>query len=56
MGADDVTIKQPRADVFVVNRMALADWVRRRPAVLEEATVQAIFEAARRSTTWRPQA
>ena len=55
VGADDVTIKQPPADVFVVNRMALADWLRRRPVVLEDATVEAIFEAARRSTTWRPQ-
>ena len=55
VGANDVTIKQPPADVFVVNRMALADWLRRRPVVLEDATVEAIFEAARRSTTWRPQ-
>jgi hypothetical protein len=55
VGADDVTIKQPPADVFVVNRMALAEWLRRRPPVLEDAAVEAIFEAARRSTTWRPQ-
>ena len=55
VGADDVTIKQPPADVFVVNRMALTDWLRRRPPVLEDVLVEAIFEAARRSTTWRPQ-
>lgn len=53
--ADDLTIKQQPADVVVVNRMALAPWLRRRPDLLEEATVDAIFEAARRSTTWRPQ-
>lgn len=55
VGANDVTIKQPPADVFVVNRMALTDWLRRRPPVLEDATAEAIFKAARRSTTWRPQ-
>lgn len=55
VGADDLTIKQQPADVVVVNRMALAAWLRRRPDLLEEATVDAIFEAARRSTTWRPQ-
>lgn len=54
VGADDLTIKQQPADVVVVNRMALAPWLRRRPHLLEEATVDAIFEAARRSTTWRP--
>ena len=55
VGADSLTIKQQPADVVVVNRKALADWLRRRPVVLEDATVEAIFEAARRSTTWRPQ-
>ncbi|WP_378095638.1 nuclease-related domain-containing protein [Cellulomonas sp. T2.31MG-18] len=55
VGADDLTIKQQPADVVVVNRMALAPWLRRRPDLLGEAAVDAIFEAARRSTTWRPQ-
>lgn len=55
VGADDITIKQQPADVVVVNRMALSGWLRARPVVLENSTVEAVFEAARRSTTWRPQ-
>lgn len=54
VGADDLTIKQQPADVVVVNRMALAAWLRRRPALLQDVEIAAIFEAARRSTTWRP--
>jgi hypothetical protein len=52
VGADDLTIKTPPADVYVVNRMALVRWLRDRVDVLDEATVGAVFEAARRSTTW----
>ena len=54
VGADDITIKQQPADVVVVNRMALTGWLRSRPVVLKDSTVEAVFEAARRSTTWRP--
>lgn len=53
VGADTITIKEPPADVHVVNRMALADWLRRRPSILDEAAIAGVFEAARRSTTWR---
>jgi hypothetical protein len=56
VGADSITIKEPPVDVHVVNRMALADWLRRRPPILDEATIAAVFEAARRSTTWRHEA
>jgi hypothetical protein len=55
VGADDLTIKQQPADVVVVNRMALPAWLRRRPDLLSDAVVDAVFEAARRSTTWRRQ-
>jgi hypothetical protein len=54
VGADDVTIKTPPRDVHVVNRMRLGRWLRDRPTVLTEAQIEAIFDAARRSTTWRP--
>ena len=53
VGAESITIKEPPADVLVVNRMALTDWLRRRPSILDEATIAGVFEAARRSTTWR---
>ena len=54
VGADSTTIKEAPADVHVINRMALVSWLRRRPEVLDDEAVLAIFEAARRSTTWRP--
>jgi len=54
VGADSITIKEAPADVYVINRMALVSWLRRRPEVLDDGVVLAIFEAARRSTTWRP--
>jgi Nuclease-related domain len=54
VGADDVTIKQAPADVHVVTRMRLARWLRARPVVLTDPQVEAIFAAARRSTTWQP--
>lgn len=52
VGADALKIKEPPADVHVVNRMRLAKWLRDRPPVLPPATINAIFDAARRPTTW----
>jgi len=39
--------------VHVLGRKELAPWLQRRPQVLSAADVEAIFEQARRSTTWR---
>lgn len=52
VGADSITIKEAPADVHVVNRMGLADWLRRQPLVLDDTAIAAIFDAARRSATW----
>lgn len=52
VGADDVVIKTPPTDVHVVDRRALATWLRERPAVLTRYTIDAVFAAGRRSTTW----
>lgn len=52
VGADDLTIKSPSVDVHVVSRMALIRWLRLRAEALDEATVVAVFDATRRSTTW----
>lgn len=54
VGAAAVTIKTPPIDVHVVNRKALRAWLRRRPVLLTDAEVEAVFDVARRSTTWRP--
>jgi hypothetical protein len=54
VGADAITIKTPPADVHVVNRMRLTHWLRAQPTVLPDAQIEAIFDAARRSTTWQP--
>lgn len=54
VNADDVVIKTAPADVHVMNRRQLVRWLRRKPAHLDTATIDAIFDAARRSTTWQP--
>lgn len=54
VGANNVTIKTPPEDVHVVNRMALSRWLRARPEVLSVEHVDAVYGAARRSTTWQP--
>lgn len=54
VGADDVVIKTQPTEVHVVYRRALVGWLRERPAVLPDATIEAVFAAARRSTTWVP--
>lgn len=45
--------EQPKdGQVVVVARIEIAKWLARRPAVLAAEQVDAIYEAARRSTTW----
>lgn len=39
-------------DVAVVTRLELARWAARLPPVMSPAQVEAVFAAARRSTTW----
>jgi hypothetical protein len=54
VGAADFTVKEPPKDVYVVNRMALRDWLRRRPVTLTDEQIDAVYAVARRSTTWQP--
>jgi len=49
---DDVVVKGQPEGVHVLNRYQLGRWLRRQPEVLDEATIAAVHEAARRSTTW----
>jgi hypothetical protein len=51
--AATLTVKVPPAGVHVVGRKMIAKWLARRPAVLEPARVEQIFEQARRDSTWR---
>lgn len=53
VNAADVTIKNQPDGVSVTWRNNLAKWVLRHGDILDDETVAAIYEAARRSTTWR---
>jgi hypothetical protein len=50
--AAEILIKSQPDSVHIVNRMRLRQWLQGLPDLLDAATVEAIFEAARRSTTW----
>jgi hypothetical protein len=54
VGAAQVTVKNPPADVYVISRSQLTRWLRVKPERLDDTTTAAIFDAARRSTTWLP--
>jgi hypothetical protein len=54
VGADSLIIRHAPTDVHVVNRMGLVKWLRARRDQLDPAAVDAVYEAARRSTTWQP--
>ena len=51
--AGDVVVKAQPDGVTVLPRMQVASWLLRHGEVLDEVTCEALFEAARRSTTWR---
>ncbi|MDN4483198.1 nuclease-related domain-containing protein [Demequina lignilytica] len=51
----EVTIKQMPDDVMVLDRMDVPKWFGKRPAALSEESIERIFDAARRSTTWTNQ-
>ncbi|MFZ0834488.1 MAG: nuclease-related domain-containing protein, partial [Mycobacterium sp.] len=51
--AAELTIKSQPADVHVVARKRIGKWLERRPATLSPVAVEAIYEMARRDTTWR---
>ncbi len=53
IGADSLTVRSQPDGVHVVNRMALVAWLRARPQVLDDSAIAAVFDVARRSTTWR---
>lgn len=54
VNADDVVVKSQPDGVSVVPRMQITNWLLRHGEVLDESAINAIFEVARRSTTWQP--
>jgi hypothetical protein len=54
VNADDVVIKNAPSGVSVVARMQVARWLLRHGDILTDEALDAIFDAARRSITWRP--
>jgi hypothetical protein len=53
VNADDVVVKNAPDGVSVVPRMQVATWLLRHGDILTPDQREAIFDAARRSTTWR---
>jgi hypothetical protein len=51
VNVEQLTIKDPPQDVHVLTRGRLRGWLQRRPE-LSASTGEAIFEKARRSSTW----
>jgi hypothetical protein len=53
VNADDITVKSKPRDVHVVNRRRLRRWLRRRPEVMDDRAIAAVYSAARWDSTWR---
>jgi hypothetical protein len=53
VGVDDLVIKQAPGDVHVVSRMRLVKWLQAHPEMLDATTIEAVFQTARRTTTWQ---
>jgi hypothetical protein len=56
VGAAEVVVKEPPADVAVVSRARLVKWLISTPEVLDPDAVDKLFRAARRPTTWHQSA
>lgn len=54
VNAKDIVVKKAPTGVHVVPRRQIAQWLGRLGPIHAEPTVEAIFDAARRSTTWQP--
>ena len=51
--AAELTIKAQPTDVHVIARKRIGKWLQRRPSTLGPSSVEAIYNMARRDTTWR---
>ena len=53
--ADRFSVREQPDEVIVLRSGDLVKWLKKRPTVLDAATVDTIFEAARREDVWRSQ-
>jgi hypothetical protein len=53
VNAADITVKSQPDGVTVVARMQVTKWLLRHGEVLTPPAIDAIYDVARRSTTWR---
>lgn len=53
VGLPDITVASQPEDVHILRARSLVKWFMGQPVVLARPSVEAIYEAARRSTTWR---
>lgn len=53
VGAHSFVIKRPPAEVKIVDRSAVVEWLLRRPETLDVPIIDAIYQIARQPTTWR---
>jgi hypothetical protein len=53
VNASDVAVKSQPEGVSVTPRMQVAKWLLRHGEILAPETIRAIYDVARRSTTWR---
>jgi len=51
--AAELSITAQPTDVHVIARKRIGKWLQRRPSTLSPSSVEAIYEMARRDTTWR---
>ena len=54
VNAPNVVVKKPAEQVHVVRRREILQWTLRHGEILTESECDAIYEVARRSTTWQP--
>lgn len=54
-GPEEFSVREPAADVHVVEHTALRSWLRARGPVLDPPTLAAVYDAARHASTWDPQ-
>jgi hypothetical protein len=52
VGLNEFEVKQQPPDVHVTTRKRLVEWLDELPIVWDSAKIDAVFETARRSTTW----
>lgn len=53
VGLPDITVATAPDDVRILRARSLAEWFLRQPPILERPAIEALYDAARRPSTWR---